>query len=251
MSAPPPDEHRSRQFELAYIIFVGLFVTALIACNLIFKKFFSIEINLPFIGVYEFTQSVGILPYPLTFLVTDILSEVFGRRRANQAVVTGFFAAPFALAILMIADTAPMAPFSTPDNNLVDNDLFHLVFGQFWAPLTASMAAYLTAQFLDIRVFHLCRRLTGGRHLWLRNNVSTISSQVTDTVLVIGLLCALPGGGITWDRFWALTINGIAFKSLVALLDTPLCYAAVWAMRSRFAEQMDRAHAEDHAALNR
>ena len=94
------------------------------------------------------------------------------------------------------------------------------------------MAAYLLAQFIDVRIFHFWKHLTHGKHLWLRNNLSTIPSQVVDTATVLMLLCAV--GEIGWERFGALLLNGVLFKSLVAAADTPLVYACVGWMRRRF-----------------
>jgi len=231
------DALRARRYEQVYVVLAAVFIAALVACNLIFKKFFSWEISLPWGGVYAFEQSVGILPYPLTFLVTDILSEVYGRRRANQVVTAGFFASVFVVGLLFVAEAATAADWSA-----VNDDVFSLVFGTAWAPITASMIAYLTAQYLDIRFFHFWRRLTNGRHLWLRNNASTISSQVVDTVVVLALLASLQAG-VTWERLPQLIINGIGFKMLVAFVDTPLFYLAVYGFRRWFPKEMEQAHA--------
>jgi uncharacterized integral membrane protein (TIGR00697 family) len=234
------DLEASRRYEQIYVVFAALFIAALVSCNLIFKKFFSFPLG----DVVTFQQSVGILPYPLTFLVTDILSEVYGRRRANQVVTAGFFASIFVVFILALGDWAPAAPWSRPANGGVDDATFRLVFGQAWVPITASMVAYLVAQYLDIRMFHFWRRLTGGRHLWLRNNASTICSQVVDTGLVLCLLAALEGG-VTWEQVPDLFLNGVLFKVLCALLDTPLFYAAVIWFRRRFPEHIAAAHLDD------
>jgi uncharacterized integral membrane protein (TIGR00697 family) len=245
MPQDPASRNQALRYEQTYIIFVGLFIAALVTCNLIFKKFFSVEIPLPNQASYTFQQSVGILPYPLTFLVTDILSEVYGRRRANQAVLAGFFASLFVLLILWIADTAPMAPWSTIENGWVDTPTFRHVFGQAWRAFLASMVAYLVAQYLDIRFFHFWRRLTNGKHLWLRNNASTISSQVVDTGLVLCLLAGLGQEGVTFEQLPRLFLNGVAFKTAIALLDTPFFYLAVALMRRHFAKEIDEAHRED------
>ena len=78
--------------ERLYLILTGIFIASLVSCNLIFQKFFQIDIWLPFIGWYTFTQSVGLLPYPVTFLVTDIISEIYGKKRAEQVVISGLIA---------------------------------------------------------------------------------------------------------------------------------------------------------------
>ena len=93
-----------------YLILAGIFITSLISCNLIFQKFFQIEIWIPFVGDYIFEQSVGLLPYPVTFLVTDIISEIFGRKKANRVVTAGLISSAFMLLIVTVADFVPMAP---------------------------------------------------------------------------------------------------------------------------------------------
>ena len=124
-------------------------------------------------GVKLFELSVGILPYPVTFLITDIISEIYGKKRANQVVVVGIFASLFSLLIVLISNAVPATPWSP-----VDDGLFTTVFGQTAIAVTASMMAYLFAQFIDIQIYHFWKRLTKGRHLWLRNNGSTFSSHV-------------------------------------------------------------------------
>jgi uncharacterized integral membrane protein (TIGR00697 family) len=206
--------------ERLFLLLSGVFIAALVASNLIFQKFSTWS---PF-GIYTFEISVGILPYPVTFLVTDIISEIYGRKRADQVVISGFFASLFILLVVLLADAAPQTSWSP-----VSGEMFHKVFGLFGPAIFASMTAYLVAQFIDIRVFHFWKRLTLGKHLWLRNNGSTVFSQLVDTSLVLLLLCAT--GAIEWSRFWGLLENGFLFKVLVALADTPLFYLSVWLLR--------------------
>ena len=177
----------------------------------------------------QFQQSVGILAYPVTFLVTDILSEIYGKERANRVVTSGLVASLFVLGLVLVSSFVEATSWSP-----VDNATFQRVFGLQWVAVTASMVAYLGAQYLDIRLFHFWKRLTHGKHLWLRNNASTITSQVVDTALVNSLLAALGTPGVTWERFPVLFMNGVAFKWTMALLDTPIFYAAVFYLRRRF-----------------
>jgi len=211
---------------LFYMGLAAVFIAALVACNLIFQKFFLWEIGL---GTgYRFQQSVGLLAYPVTFLVTDILSEVFGKRAADRVVTSGLMASLFVTGLVIVGSAVPATGWSP-----VDDVTFDRVFGLQWVAVTASMTAYLGAQYLDIRLFHFWKRLTRGKHLWLRNNASTITSQVADTAVVNGLLAALGGTGVTWERFPDLFWNGLLFKWVIALLDTPFFYAAVWFCRRR------------------
>jgi len=210
-----------------YLILGGIFIASLVCSNLIFQKFFIWTAWIPFYGDYTFEISVGILPYPITFLVTDIICEIYGRKKADQIVFSGFIASMFIMGVVFIADLATATTWSP-----VDNDTFHKVFGLFGPAIFASMAAYLTAQFIDIRIFHFWKKLTHGKHLWLRNNGSTILSQLVDTSAVLLLLCSF--GVIGWSRFGILLINGFLFKVLIALIDTPLFYLFSGLLRRRF-----------------
>ena len=222
-----------------YLILSGIFIASLVSCNLIFQKFFEIEIWLPFIGNYTFAQSVGLLPYPITFLVTDIISEIYGKDRANQVVTSGLVASIFMLIVVSLADIIPMASWSP-----VDSDTFHKVFGLSAAAVFASMMAYLFAQYVDIRIFHFWKRLTNGKHLWLRNNTSTVFSQFIDTSAVLLLLCFF--GVIGWERFGVLLLNGFLFKVFFAAFDTPFVYMFVYYLRKEF----DLKENEDLGSLN-
>lgn len=206
-----------------YLILGALFIASLVVSNLIFQKFFYWD----FFGIYQFEISVGILPYPVTFLITDIISEIYGKKKANQVVTAGIFASFFSLLIVFVADVVPATPWSP-----IDDPLFSKVFGATAIAVFASMIAYLLAQYIDIQLFHFWKRLTKGKHLWLRNNFSTFLSQFVDTFTVLLLLCSF--GKIEWPLFSALLLSGFLFKVLVAALDTPLLYAAVYFFRKRF-----------------
>lgn len=207
---------------VGFVVLAGLFIASLVSCNLIFRKFFTWDL-----GGLTFEQSVGLLPYPLTFLVTDLISEIYGKRKANLVVLSGLTASVMVLLIVSLAGAVEATSWSP-----VSGSEFDHVFGQTALAVGASMAAYLLAQFIDVRIFHFWKHLTHGKHLWIRNNLSTIPSQVVDTATVLVLLCAV--GEIGWERFGALLLNGVLFKSLVAAADTPLVYVCVGWMRRRF-----------------
>ena len=212
----------SQSAQNIYLIFISLFITSLVVSNLIFQKFF----HLTLLG-FNFELSVGIIFYPITFLVTDVVSEIFGKKRANQMVITGIFASVFCLLIISIANFLPATNWSP-----VNNKIFKLVFGNTILAVGASMLAYLCAQLIDIRIYHFWKKLTNGKHLWLRNNGSTIFSQLVDTFLIIFLLCS--GGAIEWNKFNSLFIQGFSFKILIAVIDTPIIYAFVFILRKKF-----------------
>ncbi|MGC6421964.1 MAG: queuosine precursor transporter [Flavobacteriaceae bacterium] len=211
-----------------YLFLAALFITSLVVSNLIFQKFFVWRpVDIELFGTQLFELSVGILPYPITFLITDLISEIYGKQKANQVVVAGIFASFFSMGILLLADFAPASV-----NSPIDDDTFEQVFSLSPLAVLASMLAYLFAQFIDIRLYHFWKNLTQGRMLWLRNNFSTFSSQFVDTVTVILLLSLF--GVLPWKLFWGLVVSGFVFKVLVAAIDTPFLYLFVGLFRKRF-----------------
>ena len=211
-----------------YLLLGGLFITSLVVSNLIFQKFFYwYPFNIEIFGTKLFELSVGILPYPITFLITDLISEIYGKKRANDIVVVGIFASFFSMLIVYVANAVEATNWSP-----VGNDMFKTVFGSTAIAVLASMMAYLFAQFVDIQIYHFWKRLTKGKHLWLRNNFSTFLSQFIDTFTVLFLLCSF--GKIEWERFAGLLIAGFLFKVFVAATDTPFLYLGVYAFRKRF-----------------
>lgn len=211
-----------------YLYLAALFITSLVVSNLIFQKFFFwYPIEMSLFGVRLFELSVGILPYPITFLITDLISEIYGQKRANEVVVAGIFASIFSVGILLVASAAPAIPASP-----IDNETFRQVFSLSPLAVLASMIAYLTAQFIDIRIYHFWKNYTQGKHLWLRNNFSTFASQIIDSSVVILLLCLF--GVLPWSLFWGLSLSSIVFKVFVAAIDTPFLYFFVALFRRRF-----------------
>ncbi|WP_139956756.1 queuosine precursor transporter [Flavicella sediminum] len=206
-----------------YLILASLFITSLVVSNLIFQKFFLWN---PF-GWFPFEISVGLLPYPITFLITDLISEIYGKKKANQVVITGIFASFFSILIVLIGNYTNATSWSP-----VNNDLYTKVFGFSPVAVLASMLAYLFAQFIDIKIYHFWKQKTAGKHLWLRNNFSTFTSQFIDTLTVVTLLCVFEI--LSWDVFGSLLLSGFLFKILVAALDTPFLYLGVFILRKRF-----------------
>ena len=215
--------------EIFYMILTAIFIASLVTCNLIYLKFFI----WPALGIPNFALSVGIIAYPVTFIVTDLISELYGKRRANQVVLAGFFASIFTVVLVYVAMVVPIAPPSPllPEGSPVDQATFKQVFGLSGASFFGSMVAYLTAQFIDIRLFHFWKRLTECKYLWLRNNASTMCSQLVDTSVVLFILCS--AGAISWGNFYVFLWMGWMFKVLVALIDTPIIYFCIWLLRDK------------------
>ena len=200
-------------------------------------------------NAWAFAVAVGVLPYSMTFLCTDLISEFYGRRRANFVVFVGLLVNLWVVLILWLGGMMPQVPAMDPRTGLPPIDSLFVEGGKVrdyqgfsfyyirtlaFGAVTASMVAYLAAQFVDVYVFHFWKRLTRGRHLWLRNNGSTMVSQLVDTVAVIlithfyaGALPPAPDGRSLTGHLLLFIATGYAFKFVVALLDTPLIYLAV------------------------
>lgn len=215
MDGAPHQDGDDRPIDFAFLLLAAVFLSSLVVCNLIANKFVSLDL-----GVHVFEVSAGILPYPLTFLATDLLSELYGRRRANRVVWAGFAASLFALLAIWLGASLPALSFSP-----VDDATFNGVFANTWRVIGASMIAYLCAQFVDVRLFHFWKDLTKGKHLWLRNNASTVCSQLLDSALVVFVLFV---GKQSGEEMLSLILSAWLFKTLVALADTPLFYLGTW-----------------------
>jgi uncharacterized PurR-regulated membrane protein YhhQ (DUF165 family) len=213
-----------------------------------------------------FAVAVGVLPYPMTFLCTDLISEFYGRKRANFVVWVGLMLNLWVMFILwaggllpgFVPNDAPGGFPSFPEFDAAVGayretgwtffQLRTLAFGA----VTASMIAYLAAQFVDVYVFHFWKKLTKGKHLWLRNNGSTLVSQLVDTVAVILVThfyahaLPLPPEGRSLALHLSLFIaTGYAFKFVAALLDTPIIYAAVYLLKDYLRIDPTAEHAAD------
>jgi uncharacterized integral membrane protein (TIGR00697 family) len=226
-----------------YLILAVLFVASLVTSNLIFQKFFYwYPLNIELFNTKLFEVSVGLLPYPITFLITDILSEIYGKKKASEVVIAGIFASFFSLLIIYVSKEVTATSWSP-----VNDNTFVKVFGAAPLAVLASMLAYLFAQFIDIKVYHFWKQLTKGKHLWLRNNFSTFSSQFIDTLTVLVLLCSF--GILNWDNFLGLLVSGVLFKVIIATLDTPILYIVVYTFRKKFNLEINQ-EIDDYVLLN-
>tara|TARA_B100000029_G_scaffold63177_1_gene56610 strand:- start:118 stop:789 length:672 start_codon:yes stop_codon:yes gene_type:complete len=203
-----------------YLVLAGIFIASLVTCNLIANKFVTVDL-----GFKVFIVSAGILPYPLTFLVTDLISELYGQKKANLVVFSGFIASLFVLLFLWLG-----GQFNSIPSSIVDDVTYNSVFRNAWRLIAASMVAYLIAQFIDVRIFHFWKKLTNGKHLWLRNNGSTIASQLVDTSLVI---CILFVGVWNPDQIISAIFDGWMFKMLMAFIDTPIIYGILYLLKGK------------------
>ena len=210
-----------------FLILSGLFLGTLAMLNILgISRFIDLSFNL-FGWHIPMVVAIGVLPYPVTFLCTDLISELYGRARANSVVWMGLFLNLWVMGILWLGSVLPGS------ESPVYNEVTKLAFGA----VSASMVAYMTAQFCDVHLFHFWKRLTRGKHLWLRNNASTLASQLVDTTAVILITHyyakALPVNADEpiFGQLTTFIISGYVFKAFFAFLDTLPLYWLVGTLR--------------------
>jgi len=222
--------------EWVFLGFAGLFLGSMTMLNILGVTRF-IDASFTLFGVkIPFLLAVGVLPYPITFLCTDFISEFYGRRRASLVVWVGLALNLWVVLFLWLGGVLPPVPELSPEG-LPANDAYDFAFYRVrqltMGAVVASMCAYLTAQFCDVFLFHFWKRLTKGKHLWLRNNGSTLVSQFVDTFAVITITHFYARGlpldekSAVWPQLWVFIGSAYVFKVTVALLDTIPFYIGV------------------------
>ena len=187
-------QHIRERRERVFIILAAVFLCAMTLLNVIGIT--------RFIQIGPLALAVGVLPYPLTFLCTDLICELYGRARATFLVSVGLGLNIFILAVMTLGDLIPAVPEATmppwqiinlsspvalPNGETVSGQvgLYQLIYATTSGAVFASMLAYVAAQYCDVQLFHFWKRLTNGKHLWLRNNFSTLISQMVDSLMVV------------------------------------------------------------------
>lgn len=217
--------------ERVFLILAGVFLSSMTLLNVI--------------GITRFVQlgpmslAIGVLPYPITFLCTDLVCELYGKRRANFLVTVGLGLNIFIIACLYLAQAVPPVspdamppwqvlnlaePVGMPSGDTVSGsvELFDFIYSLTSGAMFASMMAYIAAQYCDVQLFHFWKRLTNGKHLWLRNNFSTLISQGVDSFMVISVTFGAVwlAGGINTQQMLVLMGSNYLFKMCCALADT-------------------------------
>lgn len=194
-------------------ILLGVFVAAIVAANLLGTKIANLWIAV---------ASVGIFMYPITFLVTDVVEDVFGKEKVKGFVIAGF------LAIVVVMLLTVLSVILPPASRYPFNEEFLTVFNPSIRIMIASLIAFLLAQYHDIWAFNFWKRKTKGRFLWLRNNLSTVVSQFIDTTVFMFIAFYMATPTYTVDFIFALIIPYYLLKVFVAFCDTPFVYLGVW-----------------------
>lgn len=236
VSSAIPDHIQERRAAV-FLVLAGLFLGTLGMLNILGISRF---VNVFTWNDFAVTVAVGALPYPLTFLCTDLISELYGRRRANQVVWVGLLLNFWVIFIVWLGGVLPGFEAIDPETGKLVRDaagrlpVFFEIRSLTFGAVAASMVAYLTAQFVDVQLFHFWKELTQGKYLWLRNNGSTLVSQLVDTSAVVlithffaGVLPIDPAEAL-WPQLFLFIGYGYAFKLVAALLDTGPFYVCVY-----------------------
>lgn len=200
----------SKRRDVIFIVLAGFFVTNAIVAELIGGKVIE------FFGL--FTQSVGIIMWPVVFLLTDLINEHYGKDGVRKLTYITVGLIAFTFLVLTVAINIPAV-----NGSPVSNDAFKAVFGQSQWIIVGSITAFLTSQLVDVYVFWLFRNRTGGKLIWLRATGSTVISQLIDTFMVQYIAFVIPGSW-SFDLFLHNASHGYLFKLLVALCLIPLIY---------------------------
>ena len=208
--------------ELVFVILAGIFITNAVVAELIGGKLIQIG---------PFVMSIGILPWPIVFLTTDLINEYFGEKGVKKLSIITACLIAYAFIILLLAITIPAAKGISP----VNDEQFQAVFGQSMWIIVGSIIAFLVSQLIDVTVFWFFKKKTGNQKIWLRTTGSTVISQLFDSFIVLGIAFWLPGK-INFDTFISSALTGYTFKLCVAVLLTPLIYLGHYLIKKYLAE---------------
>jgi uncharacterized integral membrane protein (TIGR00697 family) len=167
-------------------------------------------------------MTAGVIAFPVTFIITDLLNEYYGKPGIRFITYIGMVMIIFEFGLLQIAMSVPTAPISP-----VPGEAFNTVFGATGRIIVGSLVAYVIGQLADISLFHWLRGLTKGKHLWLRATGSTFGSQFLDTFIVLSIAFS---GQMTLQTILAITLFNYTYKFVVAVVITPVIYGAHWLM---------------------
>lgn len=237
-----------RRREVTFLVLSGLFLGSLVMLNILgVSRFIDLSyiFSIPESSSITFSLAIGVLPYPITFLCTDFISEIYGRKRANRVVWVGLFLNLWVLLILWIGgsiNSPELNEFGKLEPEIVDGNVeiphdyaFFAIRSLAFGATLASMIAYITAQFVDVHIFHFLKKKTKGKKLWLRNNGSTLISQLIDSIAVILITFYFTDGVPVDDnkpvfvQLSAFILSAYLFKVAVALIDTiPFYFGTKW-----------------------
>ncbi|MEM0952378.1 MAG: queuosine precursor transporter [Cyanobacteria bacterium P01_H01_bin.74] len=212
---PQPAWTAAKRNPTVFIWMAAIFITCLIVADLTGAMLFSFTLALPFGGT-SVLLSAGIIPFPITFILTDLLNEFYGQSGARFVTWLGFGMLFLTYGLLWTASQLPVDA-----RTLITKPVFLVIFNQYAGMFLASMTAYLIGQLLDISVFHWFKSITGNKMIWLRATGSTVISQLFDSFIVTGIAF---WGQMTLFDMLQLASGNYVWKFIVAVAITPLLY---------------------------
>ena len=195
---------------MVYVILAGIFITNAVVAELIGGK-------LIYVGPY--LMSVGILPWPIVFVTTDLINEYFGEKGVKKLSLITACLIAYCFVLLFIALKIP----AVKGDGLVTDGQFTAVFGQSMWIIVGSITAFLISQLIDVSIFHFFKRKTGNKMIWLRSTGSTVISRLFDSFIVLGIAFWMTGK-ISTEQYIASAFTGYFVKLVIAILLTPLIY---------------------------
>lgn len=224
--------------QALYVWISGVFITSLVVANMIGSKLFRFELDLTSLGlgVIPVEHTTGMIPFPITFLLTDLVNEYYGRKATRRVTYIAFAMA--ALAFVFIA-AARAVPILEGIPGTATKESFENIFGQASLMYIASVIAFLAGSLLDIQLFGVFKRLTGDRFVWFRATGSTVVSQIFDSFVVTwvffqGLPMLLNKPHADFRFVLSTATTGYILKFFIALALTPLIYLGRWMIREWF-----------------
>ncbi|MFC6875682.1 queuosine precursor transporter [Flavobacterium myungsuense] len=209
--------------DFVFVILAGIFITNAVTAELIGGKLIQIG---------PFVMSIGILPWPIVFLTTDLINEYFGEKGVKKLSLITACLIAYAFVILLVAIGIPAAKGISP----VSDEQFQAVFGQSMWIIVGSIIAFMFSQLIDVTLFWFFKNKTGDQKIWLRTTGSTIISQLFDSFIVLGIAFWLPGK-INFDTFISSALTGYTFKLIIAIVLTPLIYLGHYAIKKYLADE--------------
>ncbi|MGI4775935.1 MAG: queuosine precursor transporter [Janthinobacterium lividum] len=208
--------------EEIYILLCVIFVALMITSNMTYQKFVYLSV----FNIHTFQLSAGAIFYPLTFLVSDLIIEFYDVGKAKFCLKLSILISFVVSIMIYFIAELEAVPWSK-----INDELFKLVFTHFGIAFLASMIASYVAQFVDIHIYTLIRKLTADRYLWLRNNFSSAVSLLIDTAIVTIFLAFF--GILPQDQIDNLILNSYLFKLLFTVCATPLFYGAYYLIKRK------------------
>ena len=218
-----------------FVVLAGLFITNAVTAELISNKLISVPISFSLFGhkIGPLVTVIGILPWPVVFLLTDLLNEFYGAKTVRK--LSWITAGLILYCFVIVGVSLKIPALEIPNSQLADNRSYNLVFGQAQMVIVGSIAAFLFSQLLDASLFKWIKSKTGDRFIWLRSTGSTVISQLIDSYIVLFIGFVLPGS-MSFQDFLSIAPTNYLLKLLIGLSLTPLIYAGHFTVKKYLAK---------------